>query len=151
MDPRWLVAAWAVAIALSDARWRRIPNALTLGVCAAALVVLAVNGRSLLGGEPWNVAGAAALAIALTVPGWLTGRLGAGDAKFLLAFACVSGLEAVLIAFAVGGLTAGALALGVLVRAPGFLYHPGVDRRRPLPFGTCLAAGMLAALVAGDL
>lgn len=113
--------SWAAALALGvaacvwDLRTRRIPNALTFGAAAAALVV-----RLLVAG-PWGLADGAAgwlTGAALLLPFYALGGLGGGDVKLLAAIGAWVGPLA---AFEVG--LYGALAGGVL--AVGFALSVG--------------------------
>jgi prepilin peptidase CpaA len=85
----WIVGVAACAIAaICDLRWRRIPNALTLGMFALALVLISM-GQGV-------VSGIYAMAVALVVllAGFLLfalGVIGAGDAKLLAALAAICG------------------------------------------------------------
>lgn len=140
-----LIAAWAASIAVGDWRHRRIPNALTFSAAAVALVWLVARGQTLLGGSPADAALGFGVALALTLPGYALGKLGAGDVKFLAAFGLMSDAASVLIALAVGSLIAvlaglvwGRLALAGWVR-------PAAGRRY-LPMGTFWALGIGCAL-----
>lgn len=78
---------WLALCAEQDVRERQIANTLTLGVAGLALVWLFATGRTWIGAEPVDAALALALVMLLTLPGYILGRLGAGDVKLLGALA----------------------------------------------------------------
>ena len=78
---------WLGLCAEQDVRERQISNTLTLGVAACALVWLFATGHTWIGSEPADAALALALVMLLTLPGYILGRLGAGDVKLLGALA----------------------------------------------------------------
>jgi prepilin peptidase CpaA len=155
---------WAIAIALADLRRRKIPNLLTLPACIVGLAWMALSGHCMTG-EAW-VSGlwAGAFGLAVTVPAYALGKLGAGDAKYLLAIGLLSGWPVTRDTFVI------AAALGVAVAAGWwFLQHKPWARAflQPfapmfkaltesagkssdqlyMPFGTLLSIGLCAALL----
>lgn len=157
-----LVLAWALVIAWSDWRHRRIPNLLSLGAWLVGLCVLALSGRSLLGAEPASALLAAVGALLVTLPGYLTKRLGAGDVKFLVAIGLLSSWPLTLICFTVGTLLGAAVGLLSKQRHSLYLALPRALQRpdsrlahwaarqppaRHIPLGTCLSAGLIVALL----
>ena len=97
----------------TDVRSRRVPNMLVLALFAGAVVSALVRPNvpaSLLA-----VGGAALLGLALWLPFWLLGLLGAGDVKFFAAGAAWIGPALVWRAALVAALLGGLFALGVLV------------------------------------
>ena len=158
-----LVIAWALAIAWTDWRQRRIPNLLSLGAWGVAIAVLVLTGRSALGAEPSSALLAATGALLVTLPGYLTRRLGAGDVKFLVATGLLSSWPLTLICFTVGTLLGAAVGLlstrrlSLYLALPRSLQQPDsrlarwAERTPParhIPLGTCLAAGLIVALLA---
>lgn len=141
----WLVIAWGLAVLATDLSVRRIPNLFSMAAAVLAVAFLAVTGEGVLGASWQAVLAGAALALALTLPGYFARLLGAGDVKFLLAIGLLGGWQVVLISFAIGGLLGGAAALSglVLARYAGFPLSAG----RWLPFGAALAIGLLVAIV----
>jgi prepilin peptidase CpaA len=81
----FVLLIWLVLCAAQDARQRRIANALTLGVAALALIWLWWTGSTWLGAEAAQGGWACLIALALTLPGFLMGRMGAGDVKLMTA------------------------------------------------------------------
>jgi prepilin peptidase CpaA len=136
--------------AASDLLTMRIPNLLTLGLCAAFLAVapLAELGwREIL---THMAAGSAMLlaGILLFSLGWL----GGGDAKLLAAAALWLGFEALAPFLAYVAVFGGALAIAVLAYRSvpaGALPLPGWAARLhakggAIPYGVAIAAGALA-------
>ena len=105
-----------VAVALGGCAWdlrtRRLPNALTGGAAAAALLfAVSVDGISGLG---WSAAGGAT-AVALFFPFFALGGMGAGDVKLLGALgAWLGALDALYLAL-VTSLAGGVIAVGVML------------------------------------
>lgn len=81
----FVLLIWLVLCAAQDARQRRIANALTLGVGALALIWLLSTGSTWLGAEAAQGGWACVIALALTLPGFFMGRMGAGDVKLMTA------------------------------------------------------------------
>lgn len=140
-----MAVIWALALAYSDLTERRIPNYLVFSAIGVCLFVLAWGGEAPLGGAPLSVAGGLGLAMLLTLPGYLTRRLGAGDVKMLLAVATMGGHALVLQTFVIGSL----LAAGLV-----FFYWRFPREQAParlpgkyLPFGAALAVGLIGSLL----
>jgi len=153
--------ACAAAGAISDVRWRRIPDWVTgPGLVAGLLLHLALgDGRSLVG-----AALAAVLAGGVFLQFYLAGCMDAGDVKLMAAVCCLAGLSAVAQILAGAALTGGLAALFVAVfrwrsqhtlASTGQLpaHHDGAARRPRrelsfhnsgalrLPYGLAIAAG----------
>lgn len=144
MSSAWVVTGWALVVAAMDAVLRRIPNSLTLGAAAVALLVLAVTGQTVLGAD-WRAGlygGVAALL--LTLPGYAKRWLGAADVKLLLAIGLLGGWRLMLASFAVAGLLSGLVAVVWVGLGRRAATADGVPKRW-LPFGAALAIGLLAA------
>ncbi|MBS1188260.1 MAG: Peptidase prepilin type [Rhodocyclaceae bacterium] len=147
----WGAAAvlWAFAVGYWDIRYRRVPNVLTGGAALAALASLAVTGVSPLGVDGLSMLAGAALALVVTVPGFLVRQLGAGDVKLLVAIALLGGAAATVVSFAIGALTSLA-ALGAWVSlGPRFGLTPASGKW--LPFGAALALGFVVAVFGGQV
>lgn len=157
-----LVLAWALAVAWTDWRQRRIPNLLSLGAWVVGVAVLIFSGHSVLGAEPSSALLAAAGALLVTLPGYLTRHLGAGDVKFLVATGLLSSWPLTLICFTVGTLLGAAVGLlsthrlSLYLALPRPLQQPDswlarwaarTPPARHIPLGTCLSAGLIAALL----
>ncbi|MBV6754745.1 prepilin peptidase [Pseudomonas chlororaphis] len=85
-----VLLAWFALCATQDLRHRQIANSLTLGGGALALAYLLWNGNTWLGAPATQGGVALLIALLLTLPGYATGRLGAGDVKLLSALALAS-------------------------------------------------------------
>jgi prepilin peptidase CpaA len=101
-----------------DVRSRRIPNALVLALASAGLIG-ALGGISL-ARTPLDALLGAGVGLALWLPFWLLGLLGAGDVKFFAAAASWIGValawRASLLAAVLGGL----MGIAVLLYQRGF-------------------------------
>jgi prepilin peptidase CpaA len=78
---------WFTLCAEQDIRQRHITNTLTLGGAALALLVLFSTGHTWIGASVAEGGFALALSMALTIPGYLSGRLDASDVKLLAGLA----------------------------------------------------------------
>jgi prepilin peptidase CpaA len=155
---------WALAIAIVDLRHRKIPNLLTLPAALAALAWMALSGRCVTGDTWAQGLWAGLFGLAVTVPAYAWGKLGAGDAKYLLAIGLLSGWSVTRDTFMI------AAALGVLVALSWWavrstplartLLHPLSPLLKPLtqgmgkssdqlylPFGTLLSIGFCTELL----
>jgi prepilin peptidase CpaA len=81
---------WFAICAEQDARCKQISNGLTLGAAALAIIYLALTGMTWLGSPAREALLAVTLALALTLPGYALGKLGAGDVKLMTALALAS-------------------------------------------------------------
>lgn len=155
----WLIGLWAAACGAYDLWFRRIPNVLTFGAHGGALTMLAATGQGWLGASSSSCFTAWAVGLALTVPAYVLGRLGAGDAKLLAAMGLAGGVEAMLIAYVIAGLLVGGTAIVWTMTyrwAPLFAAHlvririnlPAISEPKGmmLPYGLGFAIGFIAAL-----
>lgn len=140
---------WAFIIAYWDLSRRRIPNILTFGAALAALGSLAATGVSPLGSSAVSMAVGCGLALLLTLPGYFTNKLGAGDVKLLLAIALLAGATTTLASFVVGALTAGIAAVAWILLGTRLGLPPAAGKH--LPFGAGLAMGFVTAVTAAHL
>ena len=154
------------AACVSDLRTRRIPNVLVL-VLAAAGVVFALLSRPWLSGLGLSLGGLAT-GLAIWLPFWLMGMMGAGDVKLFAAGAAWLGAgqavqAALLAAFAGGALS---LIYWLIVHGPSLtfmrlaqgVHEPGALRgeaperwQRRMPYGLAMAAGLLLAAWRPDI
>jgi prepilin peptidase CpaA len=161
----WVVGVAACAIAaICDLRWRRIPNALTLGTFVLALVLVCA-GQGV-------AAGIYTVAVALVVLSggfvlFALGIIGAGDAKLLASLAAICGyphsVEFVLYTSLCGGVLAifmaalrgelGALVANLPVRVgtsllSGNLRHAvATQSNARLPYALAVSGGYLLVLL----
>jgi prepilin peptidase CpaA len=157
-----LSAGLGLAAAI-DLRSRRIPNALSMSLAGAG-VVLAGAGAS--GISLWSSLAGCAVAVLLMLPGHVLGATGAGDVKLFGAAGAVIGVGQVVQAFLLVAIAGGILALaiacargrlgrtvaqtGKLLRRPSearaLIESPAENNR--FAYGPAIAAGcMLAALI----
>ncbi len=164
---RALLSALLGVACATDLRARRIPNALVATTLAVALLraALAAWGGApgaAWGGGPALAAGpgaallGAAGGLAVWLPFYAAGVLGAGDVKLFAAAAAWLGPHAVLPASLYAGLAGGALGLAylalgarhrlafALVAGPRAGALAGGSRDTRLPYGLAIAAGVLA-------
>ncbi len=108
------VVAVALVACVSDIRTRRVPNLLTLGGAAAALIFSALQGG--LAGFGWSAAGWLTGAV-LFFPFFAVRGMGAGDVKLIAALGAWLGAFDALYLAAFTALAGGAMALvAVLLR-----------------------------------
>lgn len=104
---------WAMIIGIIDLRQKKVPNLLLLVVILPAVAGLIWQGYGPFGANPWQSLIGAVLTLALLLPWYAVGLLGAGDVKY---GGCIGFLVghwlAVLLALACAGL---ALGLGSLL------------------------------------
>lgn len=132
-----IFALWSVALAATDLRRRRLPNALTLGGAAAALALRAVAAGP--AGLMDGLEGGAICAALLLLP-FLLHAAGGGDVKMLFAVGCFFGS-----ARAVGALFW--ISVSGLALALAFFAFVPKAKRRALPFGVAISAGSLLELL----
>jgi prepilin peptidase CpaA len=164
--PSIAVLALGAAAAGIDARTRRIPNALTFGATAVALVfALATRGAS---GMGWSAAGWI-VGLLVFLPLFALRAMGGGDVKLLAAFGAWLGPALVFWVAVYGAIAGGVLALllvlwrrrmGVTIanmwaivthwRLAGLKPHPVVTLDNPgavrMPYALPIALGALATL-----
>ncbi|MFP2769679.1 A24 family peptidase [Oceanisphaera sp. KMM 10153] len=96
---------WAFFCALQDANQKKISNYLTLPACAIALAWIFINGLTITGAPPIQAAITVIFTLLITLPGYLSGKLGAGDVKMLLALSLATDQMHLLWTVALAGLT----------------------------------------------
>jgi prepilin peptidase CpaA len=116
----WLVTAVLVEAAIIDGLKLKVPNWLTYHFAAGGLVVAAVHG----GGPAllWS-AGGLLLGLALLLPLYAIGGMGAGDVKLLAGVGAWVGPALVLGAFVVSGIVGGLMAVVLMARTGGLARH----------------------------
>jgi prepilin peptidase CpaA len=144
---------WLTLCAAQDARQRRLSNGLTLGVGALALAWLLWSGSTWLGADAGQGGWACLIAVALTLPGYFMGRMGAGDVKLMTALGLATNGLFVLGAF----IGAGVFSLLWMLLAPRVWLHMSQRLRaqfrylephtsKKLPFAPFVLAGVLLFL-----
>lgn len=99
-----------------DVRERRLPNALTVGAFAAAMLLRTPLGLDAL----WGGLLGALLAFALALPFFLVGGLGGGDVKLLAAVGAFLGPRDLWFALFVMAMVGGVMAILVIVKNRAF-------------------------------
>ena len=149
----FVLLIWLALCAAQDAREKRIANALTLGIGLLALMYLLWTGSTWMGAEAEQGGWAFLLALAFTLPGYVMGRMGAGDVKLMTALGLAT--DGV---FVLGSFIGAAIASVVwLWLAPRVWLHmsqglrerlrymePGTSKKPP--FAPFVFAGVLLAL-----
>jgi prepilin peptidase CpaA len=124
--------------ALVDLRRRRIPNWLTAGAFGGGLVLNVVEAGA--SGGLTAVAGGA-LGLAILLPFFLAGGIGAGDVKLLAGLGALVGPQ-MLVSVAIYGALAGG-AMSVILLNQVFVRGPRLPRRGVTsPYGVAIALGV---------
>jgi len=100
-----LLLVWLAICAEQDARQRQVSNWLTLGAVLLALSYMLITGHTWLGADASAGGWALLLAGLFTLPGYVLGRLGAGDVKLLAALALATDSRFLLGTFIGAGVT----------------------------------------------
>lgn len=151
------LVVWGLVVASQDFLKRKISNYLTLGVSIIGLLWLLFHGVSFNGQSWMSVIFGLAVASLLTLPGYVTKTLGAGDVKLLWAIAILCGLEMMLGSFIVASISV-ALVFFSTKLVNEFLQYYGREwrpfywsgQKRYIPFGTALAFGMMVFILKPD-
>ena len=148
-----LLLGWFAVCAYQDLTRLRVSNLLTLGGALIAAAFLLITGHTLTGHSPPAALAATLLALALSVPGYLLGKLGAADVKALVALALASDPLLLLYVLALASLISLALMFASkLMMGSDWLkinYQTQLARLLPsrsksFPFIFSLFAGLLA-------
>lgn len=148
--------SWAVAAAVFDWRYRRLPNWLTLGGFAVGAAYILITGAAPLGGESLQNWLAAGVAFGVLFPAYLFHWMGAGDVKLFAAMGLLGGGQVLLPTFLVASLMVGGWALIRILVAGGLVpfsaprENPDGKKREPLrvvPFGVGLSVGFILSLL----
>lgn len=139
-----VLSAWAAIISWYDWKQRRVPNLALVLVLVPAVLALILQPQGLLGAARWSSLAGMALGFALTLPGYVLKRFGAGDVKFAavlgLLLGAARGLEMVLWSSILMGLV-----------AAGLYYLSAAHRSHKFPAAPMLAAGFIAEMLWGPL
>lgn len=107
------VAGGGASSAVIDLYTRRIPNALTLGITIAGLMLAATGAGSL---TMTQALLGCAFGLVLMLPGHVIGATGAGDVKLFAALGTMLGPKGIIVAFLYTAIAGGVLALLVAAR-----------------------------------
>ena len=131
-----------IVAAVSDIRWRRIPNWTVLALIALfALLAIALGGQGLV-----SALAAAGVALVVSVALYMFRLIGAGDSKLITAVALFAGLGYLPLLLLATALTGGAIAIVSLVSRPTraltmFTMRGKGDWGRGVPYGVAIAVG----------
>jgi len=134
---------WALAIAACDWRWRKVPNLLLLALLGPALAILCWRGAGLLQAPVAASLIGLVAGFGLTLPGYVTSKLGAGDVKLSAVIGFVLGWP-----LAGSFLLISALMLGAMAFAVVSLLGMQNAREVRIPAAVALSGGFVAVLAA---
>jgi len=139
-----LIIVVVVAAAITDFRWQRIPNAMTLPT-----ILLGVLGHGMIQG--WEglgfSLGGLGLGLGLLLGFYAMGGMAAGDVKLLAAVGSILGPVNVFLVFLMTAMLGGIYALGMMVHQFGLL---GMVQRLGLIFKTFVLTGKLKSALEGN-
>jgi prepilin peptidase CpaA len=149
-----LLIVWFAVCAVQDARQRKISNWLTFGAVALALGYLLITGHTWLGADAQAGGWALLLSLILTLPGYLTGKLGAADVKLLAALALATDSRFLLGTVIGAGVT---MLIWLLIRQKLITYmnqlfsvlypHANINSSNRHPYAPYLFAGFLLTVL----
>ncbi len=152
-----VLLVWGLICATQDMRFKKISNTLTLGLFAVALSYLFITGHSLTQSTAGEAVTGLVFAIALSLPGYITGKMGAADVKMLCAIGLATQDHYVLVCVigAAVSLVIWSLLKPVWVKLPE-IVHKTVPLMDPtagqsLPYAPFLFIGMLCATLFTNL
>lgn len=146
-----LLLAWGLICATQDIYSQKISNLLTLGMFFIALIYLLISGNTLIQSNSNQAIFGFILALGLSLPGYISGKMGAADVKMLAAIAIASNSDYVLIAVigAALSLLIWSLCKPLWAKLPPPVHKalPLIDPTtgKPLPYAPFLFIGMLLA------
>jgi prepilin peptidase CpaA len=135
----------ASTAAITDLASRRIPNWLTFGTLIMGVLINAWLGGF---GGVAGALGGAALGLAMLLPFYVAGAMGAGDVKLLAALGALLGPQLLFSAAVYMALAGGALSLVVLLQRGRLFFALNelvVQRRVPTPSGAKAPYGVAIA------
>lgn len=137
-----LLLIWAVAVAVTDWRLRKVPNLLLLAVLLPAGAALAWRGEGLIGANLIDSLLGLLTGTLLGVPGYVASRFGAGDVKLMATLGFLQGVESVLMSILLAALLLGLMSLVVVSR-----LGPEAAGKVRLPAAVALSGGFIGALM----
>lgn len=87
----FVLLTWLALCAAQDVQQRQIANGLTMGAGFIALLYMLASGMTWLGAPAEQGGWALVLALLLSLPGYATGRMDAGDVKLMATIGLASG------------------------------------------------------------
>lgn len=150
-----VIVLWVLVISIIDFKKRTIPNYLSLGGVLMAALTLTLTGETANHEPVTSSLLGFVIALAFTIPGYMSRMLGGGDVKFLSAVGALLGFEVMLISFTVA--TSAIAVTWVLWRhSQRFiqllpfkdLTYQKIDlKRRGIPFGSVLGVSLILTLL----
>ncbi len=138
------LSLWVAVISWYDWKQRRVPNLALVLVLTPAVLALILQPHGLLDASRWSSLGGMVLGFALTLPGYVLRRFGAGDVKFAavlgLLLGATRGFEMVLWASILMGLA-----------AAGLYYLSAAPRSHRFPAAPMLATAFMAEMWLGPV
>lgn len=116
----WLVTVVLIEAAIIDGLQRRVPNWLTYHLALGGLLFAGYNAGT--GGLLWSLNGLA-VGLALLLPLYAIGGMGAGDVKLLAAVGSWTGASMIFWSFAVSAILGGIIALVMAIVSGRFARH----------------------------
>jgi prepilin peptidase CpaA len=138
-----LLVVWAGVIAWYDIRQRRVPNPALVLVLIPSLLAVCIQRQGLLGQGVWSSVGGMVLVFAVTLPGYLLKRFGAGDVKFAALLGLLLGLARGFELLIMASLLMGAMAVVLSLRA--------LPKSAKFPAAPMLAAAFAVEMYWGPL
>jgi prepilin peptidase CpaA len=124
--PFWIVSMTLIVAAVIDGIKLKVPNWITFPMIASGWAVsalsYAVAGEGWYLGLAWSIAGTA-LGLALLMPAYAVGGMGAGDVKLLAGVGAWVHCENTLLAFCVSVIVGGLIAVGQIAWSRNFAKH----------------------------
>lgn len=146
-----LLLAWGLICTMQDMRSKKISNIITLGMFLIALIYLLISGSTLMQSNSNQAIFGLILALGLSLPGYIYGKMGAADVKMLAAIAIASNSDYVLISVigAALSLLMWSICKPLWLELPQRVHKalPLMDPTtgQPLPYAPFLFFGMLLA------
>lgn len=160
-QPAWLpmlgIVIFLLLVAVWDWKWQRIPNWITYPTMATGLLYHTLTAR-----EDGLITAILGLLLggALYLPGYLLGKMGAGDVKGLAAIGAILGPAAVFHLFLTAAILGGVIVIGLsmirgslldvtvsgqMIGLPALTHY--FFNRRQIPYGVVLSLGGLLWMI----
>lgn len=124
--PFWVVSVTLIVAAVIDGIQLKVPNWITLPMIGSgwlySIISYSVAGEAWYAGLGWSLAGTA-LGLALLLPAYAIGGMGAGDVKLLAGVGAWVHCGDTLMAFCVSVIVGGIIAVGQIAWHRGFRKH----------------------------
>jgi prepilin peptidase CpaA len=124
--PIWVVSITLIVAAIIDGIQLKVPNWITLPMIGSgwiySSVSYAMNGEAWYAGLAWSIAGTA-IGLALLLPPYAIGGMGAGDVKLLAGVGAWVHCGNTLMAFCISVVIGGLIAVGQIAWHRGFQKH----------------------------